>query len=511
MSVRNSLLVLLFGGTLGVFCLREQQRGTLEGFDRVHREFLKANPATGGQATSTEDPAVVFARVDDVDQAKHVFRDWPLDDDDWQIVLQNLPAYTPKAVALSVPFRFDKAGAGMESAASSVQGLSVAAEASTSAGDGPQTLPAGVPELKVTGSSARIPEFKSIKAPVIPAGGAPAEIDLAPRQQKITVEGDWCRVPLLARLGEKVVPSLALRALLEWEKVSAKDVTVQLGVAISFNKRRIPIDEGGFFRYFLSLAPEVPAVNADDFVLPREQTLNELPSDDPRRRALTGLKSSLLWFGQDDVKSRILKLPNGTPVSAAELTVRAIAAIQTDSYMRPLLPDLQWIPAASTLLFCLWLTNWRKSRLWPGAFFAAVALVGVSLYFYRRDHQWMPLVPSLAVLGATVLLSFLLPSRGWREAAETETADTRKTKTRPLEPGVPPKQSPGSRSGTKTKSKLVPPARPPLAVPPQLPPKTELPPPVEPTVAVPDPWEEAFSRPVKNAHQEKKGKKKKHR
>jgi hypothetical protein len=57
----------------------------------------------------------------------------------------------------------------------------------------------------------------------------------------------------------------------------------------------------------------------------------------------------------------------------------------------------------------------------------------------------------------------------------------------------------------------VPPARPPLAVPPQLPPKTELPPPVEPTVAVPDPWEEAFSRPVKNAHQEKKGKKRKHR
>jgi hypothetical protein len=495
MSIRNTLLVLLFGGTLGGFCLREQQRGTLERFDQKHREFLKANPATGGPASSLEEPAVVFVRADDVDQTKRVFSAWPLGDGDWQIILDNLAAYTPKAVALGVPFRFEKAGGWAENTFKNLSGLTVAVEASTAAGDGPQVLPDSVPVLKVIGAPSRIPQFKSIKPSVMPGGAAPAEIDLSP--QKITIEGDWCRVPLLARLGDKVVPTLALRALLEWAKVPAKDLTVQLGFEISYGKTlHIPIDEGGFFRYFLSLAPRVPTLNADDFVLGREQALAELPADDPRKKTLAGLKDSLLWFGHDNVASRVLKLPNGTPVSSAELTARAIAAIQTDSYMRPLLPDLQWIPPASTLLFCLWLTNWRKSRLFPGAFVAGVVLVGVSLYLYRQDHQWMPLVPSLAVLAATVVLSFLLPSPGGREPVENEPPATRKTvKTRPEVPPASSKMTiPLSGKGTSSTTKPLPP----------LPAATTAP-------AARDPWEEAFSRGAKHPQQGKKAKKKKNR
>src|SRR5436190_7547869 len=148
MSIRNTLLVLLFGGTLGGFSLREQQRGTLERFDRVHREFLKANVTTGGPAASMDAAAVIFARVDDKDQSKKVFESWPLNENDWQIILQNLPAYTPKAVALGVPFRFDKAGGGLEGTAKSLSGLVVATEASTAAGDGPQVLPDSMPVLK---------------------------------------------------------------------------------------------------------------------------------------------------------------------------------------------------------------------------------------------------------------------------------------------------------------------------------------------------------------------------
>jgi hypothetical protein len=491
MSIRNTLLVLLFGGTLGGFCLREQQRGTLERFDRVHREFLKANVTTGGPAASMDAAAVIFARVDDKDQSKKVFESWPLNENDWQIILQNLPAYTPKAVALGVPFRFDKAGGGLEGTAKSIPALTVATEASTAAGDGPQVLPDSMPVLKVNGSINRIPEFKSIKPPAVPGEGAPNEIDLAVKEQKVTVEGDWCRVPLLARMGNKVVPTLALRALLEWANVPPKDITIKPGVEITAGKTlRIPIDTSGYFRYFLSLAPEVPALNADDFVLGKEQTLSELPEDDPRRKALDRLKSSLLWFGEDNVGARVLKLPNGTPVSPAELTARAIAAIQTDSYMRPLIPDLQWIPAAATLLFCLWLTQWRKSRLWPGALVAAVTLVGVSLYLYRMDHQWMPLGPSLAVLAATLVLSYLLPSPGWRTQTEAPAPTRRTVRTKPIEPAAPPPEPLAAAIIPATET-----------IPEE---ELPLPPETEPaTASGPDPWAEAFSRPVKGAKKKK--------
>ncbi|HWB02032.1 MAG TPA: CHASE2 domain-containing protein [Verrucomicrobiales bacterium] len=510
MIVRNSLLVLLFGGVLGGFCLREQQRGTLDGFDKKHREFLKANVSSGGPVNSMETAAVVFARVDDKDQSKRVFETWPLGEGDWQIILQNLPGYTPRAVALGVPLRFSKAGAGLETSAKAIPGLVVAVEASTAAGDGPQALPDSVPVLKVNGSPARIPEFKSIKPSPVAGAAAPVEIDLVSRDRKISVDGDWCRVPLLARQGDKVVPMLALRVLLEWAKVSPKDVTVRPGFQITDGKDlHIPIDDGGFFRYFLSLAPEVPAVNADDFVLARDQTLEELPTDDPRRGALLALKERILWFGEDNVAARTLKKPNGTPVSPAELTAGAIAAIQTDSYMRPLAPDFQWVPVAATLFFCLWLTHWRKSRLLPGAFVVAVALVGVSLHLYRQDHQWMPIGPSLAVLGATVVISFLLPSRTGRETEEATPPATRRTaKTKPIEPAA---ASTQSRQGTakvpdtmKETAALV--STVDLAMPEELeiPGDSETPP----AALEPNPWEEADTTPAKNAQNGTRGKKK---
>ena len=84
-----------------------------------------------------------------------------------------------------------------------------------------------------------------------------------------------------------------------------------------------------------------------------------------------------------------------------------------------------WIAPAATLLFCLWLTHWRKSRLWIGALLAAVVLAGVSLYLYRTGDLWTPLVPSLAMLAATLVLSFLLPARGVQRSPVVEPPKTR--------------------------------------------------------------------------------------
>jgi outer membrane biosynthesis protein TonB len=452
MSIRNTLLVLLFGGTLGVFLMREQERGTMEPFDRVHREFLKANPAPDQPAGQLEESGIVLARLDDVDQINRVFSSWPLAESDWQVILQNVPGYSPKATAVAAPMPFRKAGAGLESAIQSVPRFSSSVPASTAAMDGSTTLPEGFPVLAVKGDAGKVPAFTSIRPPALPGSCAAGDIDLLPAAEKLSVDGDWCRVPMLARMGDEVVPTLALRALLDWAGEKPESVTVQPGIAITAGKTlRIPIDEAGFFRYYLSLAPEVPTVNADVFVLTKERAMSDLPPGDPQRRVIESLPSRLLWLGHDDTASRRLKLPNGTPVSPASLTARAIAAIQTARFLHPLSPALQWIAPGATLLFCLWLTHWRKSRLWPGAFVAAVALIGISLWLYRRDHHWMPLGPSLAILTASVLLSHILPGPGRKASAQpapTSTSASRRSASRTLSTPAP--AAPASEPLAKT-------------------------------------------------------------
>ena len=424
MRFRNTLLVLLFGGTLSMALLREQPRGTLEPFDRAHREFLKANPGTDA-APVPEHPAIVFGRLDDGDLERPVFASWPLNESDWQIILQNLPGYEPKVTAIAMKLTFPKAAGDLEKAAQNLPGLCVSPLLSVSPGDGSQSLPPSLPVLKTTGSIEAIPEFKSLRDAPLPGAAAADEIDMLPTGGGITLDGDWCRVPMLARMGDKVVPTLVLRALLTWSGASLEEVTVQPGAAITAGKSlRIEIDEAGCFRFYLSLAPPVPSVNADAFVLTKEQSMAHLRDDDPQRPLLAGLKGSLLWLGLDDASSRSLKLPNGSPVSRAELTARAIAAIQTRSHLLPLAPQFQWITPAATLFFCVWLTHWRKSRLWPGALVAIIGLIGVSLWLYRRDHLWLPLGPSLALVLATLLLSYLLPAPKRKGASD---AGTRKT------------------------------------------------------------------------------------
>lgn len=425
MSFRNTLLVLLFGGTLGMWLLREQPRGTLEPLDRAHREFLKANPGED-RAPAAEHPSIVFARLDDGDLQMPVFDSWPLSEKHWLNILQNVPGYAPTVTAIDAVLTFPKATGLLDAAAKAVPGLTVPALLSVAPGDGAQALPESLPVLKVHGDSAAIPEFKSLREAPLPGLAAAGQIDMQPRGEGLSVEGDLCRVPMLARMGDKVVPTLALRALLAWAEVAPADVTVQPGAAITAGKAlRIEIDAAGRFGYYLSLAPRVESVNVDAFALTREQSALHVPAEHKDRRPLDAIKGSLLWLGLDDVKSRRLRRPpNETPVSPAELTARALAVIQTNSHLLPLAAQWQWIAPAGTLLFCVWLTHWRKSRLWPGALVAVVALTGVSLWLYRRDHLWLPIGPSLGLVLATLVLSYILPSRRAKPQPEPATRKT---------------------------------------------------------------------------------------
>jgi hypothetical protein len=448
MRFRNTLLTLLFGGTLGMLLLREQPRLTLEPFDKVHREFLQANPGEG-RAPATALPSTVLVRMDDGDLPVQVFSDWPLSAGDWMTILQNVTDYEPKVTALDSTLTFPKAEGLLKTAAEAVPGLCLPALLSYSPADGSSSLPPALPVLKTIDAIDAIPEFKSVREPPLPGTWAAGKIDMLPAGQGMTVEGDVCRVPLLARMGDKVVPTLALRSLLAWAGVPVEEVTVVPGKEIRAGKAlRIEIDEAGFFRYYLSLAPDVSSVKVDSFALTKEQAAQHERPDVFAR--LQGIKGSLLWLGVDDVDSRVFKLPGGTPVSSSDLTARAIAVIQTNRHLLPLPGQWQWIAPAATLMFCVWLTHWRKSRLWPGALAAAIALMGVSLWLYRRDHLWLPLAPSLGLLAATLVLSYILPVPKPKSSPESPTRRTMRTsptrtRTRTVVPVVEANRDPSTR------------------------------------------------------------------
>ena len=435
MSWRNTILYLLFGGTLAAFLHREQERGTFERFDRAHREFLKANPGAVGGVLSSRGPSIVLARLDDVDQTNRVFEGWPLTGGDWEVVLQNLKDYGPRHTAIAAPLLVESPALGLKQAAEALPGgLTVPCAVSASAA-GEVVLPDSLPVLTCSYPANRVPEFRALTPQSMPGLVGTGEIDLAPREGRLTVDGDWCRVPMLARYGNRLVPTVALRALLAWAEVKPEDVRVVPGVAIVAGRAlRIPIDEGGFFRCYLSLTPEVPALNADTFVVPKAQAESLLREGSPERSVLGAVTGALVWMAHDDQASRRFRLPSGTPASAGELTARALAAIQSGRYMRPLEPVRQWGAEVLALLAGCWLVHWRRALVWPAVLVLLLGLLAASLAIHQSGQEWLALVPPAGILLAAAVLAVLLPRSGKRAASEGPATTTGRGSTIPLAP-----------------------------------------------------------------------------
>lgn len=288
--------------------------------------------------------------------------------------------------------------------------VGVFAEASRVSGAPPVVLPPGVAALRAQGPVGGIPSFDTLTGSGLEVRQAVAEVDLG---QKILVEGDWCRVPLLARAGSQLVPTLALQALLTWSGTPSEEVSVQPGTAIRGPKGFvIPIDEEGCFRFYLPLAGRADSVPADDFLFPKTQADTLYPAGTPERAALAKVPGSLVWMGADDRASRLLKLPDGNTASPADLTTRALTAIQTGRFMRPLEPGWQIVTVGLAALFGCWMARWKRVNLWRGTFFAGLAFGMSSLLAFQTNHTWIPLAPAFMELAAALLVGLLIPRHG---------------------------------------------------------------------------------------------------
>ena len=414
MSSRFSLLLLLGAAAFGVLLHREQQRGTFESFDRRHREFLSANPGTAQWSALADEPQVILARLDDPDLpvAQRAFDAWPPRPDEWQVVLQNLTEWQPRAVSFALPLVVENASPGFLATVAAVPGFTVAVDAvaAFSPGFTPPSLPNGLPVLRVEGARDAIPEFESLGSLTLPVRMGIGEVELTGKGQKLAVDGEWCRVPLLARTGKLVVPTLALQSILTWSAIPSDKLLVQTGTAILGPKgMAIPIDEAGCFRFYVPLSERAASVQADEFLLSRAQAEITYQPGTRERSTLDALKTSLVWLGADDQTSRLIKLPDGNTASPADLTTRALAAIQTGRFLRPLHPWWQAAPQLVAVLFGLWLVRWKRRNLWKGAAIGFLALVTGSLLAFQTNHTWIPLAPSLIQLAVASIAGLLLP------------------------------------------------------------------------------------------------------
>jgi len=404
--LRSTLLWLLCGGILGLLLLREQERGTFAQWDDRQRDLMARHPWSGGASAGGE-AAVVLGRLDDRDREERVFAEWPLSQGDWQVLLQNVKDYRPRQTVVGSGV-VGPGMAGLADAAREIPRLTVAAPVSAVAAAGVGELGSDWPVLACEGGVDGIPAVGKVLPLALPGAPGAGELDLGKRADRVSVDGENCRVPLLMRVGDRVVPAVVLRAVMEWLGIPGGDVRVIPGVAVQLGDSfRIPIDAAGGFTYHRPFAPVVPSFGADVFALPRDQVEAVVS---PGERALLGrLPDVLLWLGEDDVAGRRLAMGDGEWISPSAVMAQAVAVIQTGRWVKPAGQRQQWMVAGLVLLAGVWLIHWPRWLVLPGISAVAASLAAAGWHRFHVEGEWFPAVPAAGLLALAGLLAFLLP------------------------------------------------------------------------------------------------------
>lgn len=398
---------------------REESRNSLQALNQGYLDWLVGN-ASG----KIEDPAVTFLRVDKDELDEHNL-DPRLD---WAIILKGLETFEPKAVGIVPALDWESddilAKGALKKQVNLMPQMVLGSILGPSAGEGGEedaAISAFSSFKNVSGDQSALPTAQKVMA--LPdedllSNGEPAftHIDLS-EQPEASPNG--IRVPLLAKLGDKVVPSFVLASILAFEGVTTDEVEVNLGRNIKVaDRHKIPIDKAGYFTVYHGMRGIYPNINSTSLTLAVSQ-FEDLTQElrESSQATLDTLKTNTIVVGYDQETEHRFELPTGTKISLAELQAMAIATVQSGRHIThwPLVGRiLSFIALAAVGAFML---KGSKFRGVIGGFLALLLYAIISLLTFQTSLSWTPPVAAIAVCLVLTILGIILPKSSSSESA----------------------------------------------------------------------------------------------
>ncbi|MED5258674.1 MAG: CHASE2 domain-containing protein, partial [Verrucomicrobiota bacterium] len=283
-----------------------------------------------------EPSSVTLLTLDDSEES--VIQDWPPSPLDYAVILNNLKQYDPKLIAIEPSLEFLGQEEGLIETlrtaclAFNQQSLLLSAVCQMDRSIDP-TIEKGENFFdiidSVNGDTTNIPEFTRINS--LPnqrfaAMGLPiafTRIDLADNNND---EGIY-KFPLIARIGDKIVPSFVLKAIMLDFNIKADQVIINIGDNIKLGNRKIiPIDNGGHVQIY-------PALQ-DDLSIEKINLLTVPPDElDGKYKLLLGNRIILIGNNQNSESIKNIPFRNNSKISNAEHMALAISTIQSGLFI----------------------------------------------------------------------------------------------------------------------------------------------------------------------------------
>ena len=361
-----------------------------------------------------EPSSITLLTLDDSEES--VIQDWPPSPLDYAVILNNLKQYDTELIAIEPSLEFLGQEEGLIETlrtaclAFNQESLLLSAICQMDRSIDP-TIEKGENFFdiidSVNGDTTKIPEFTRINS--LPnqrfaAMGLPiafTRIDLADNNND---EGIY-KFPLIARIGDKIVPSFVLKAIMLDFNVKADQVIINIGDNIKLgNRKTIPIDNRGRVQIY-------PALQEDLSI--EKINLLTVPPDELDGKYKLLLRNRIIIIGNNQNSENIRNIPfrNNSRISNAEHMALAISTIQSGLFISEFSKNKEILIWSILILIGAMILKSHSLKAFSRIGLLIIIYLSFSMLLFQSNGQWASPIAPLALFIVMTMFSLVLSEK----------------------------------------------------------------------------------------------------
>ena len=410
MNSRKKTILFIASCILSLFLVeREKNEGIIVDFESSYVNWL-----IDTKKEKKESSSVTLLTLDDSEES--VIQDWPPSPLDYAVILNNLKQYDPELIAIEPSLEFpDRAEGLIETLRtaclafnqenlllSAVCQMDRSIDPSTEKGENFFDI-----INSVNGNTDNIPEFTRINS--LPnqrfaAMGLPiafTRIDLADNNYD---EGIYT-FPLIARIGDKIVPSFVLKAIMLDLKIKADQVIINMGNNIELGDRKIiPIDNGGHVQIYPAMQEELSIEKINLLTVP--------PSElDSKNKSLLDKRIILIGNNQNSGNIKNIPFRNNSQISNAEQMALAISTIQSGLFISKISKNKEILIWFILILIGAMILKSHSLKAFSRIGLLIIIYLSFCMLLFQSNGQWTSPIAPLALFIVMTIFSLVLSEK----------------------------------------------------------------------------------------------------
>ena len=410
MNSRKKTILFIASCILSLFLVeREKNEGIIVDFESSYVNWL-----IDTKKEKKESSSITLLTLDDSEDS--VIQDWPPSPLDYAVILNNLKQYDPELIAIEPSLEFsDRAEGLVESLRTACLAFNQESLLLSAVCQMDQSIDPSTEKGEnffdvidsVNGNTDNIPEFTRINS--LPnqrfaAMGLPiafTRIDLADNNYD---EGIYT-FPLIAKIGDKIVPSFVLKAIMLDLEIKADQVIINIGDNIKLgNRKTIPIDNRGHVQIYPALQEDLSIEKINLLTVPSDEL-------DGKYKLLLGNRIILIGNNQNSESIKNIPFRNNSQISNAEHMALAISTIQSGLFISEVSKNKEILIWSILILIGAMILKSHSLKAFSRIGLLIIIYLSFSMLLFQSNGQWASPIAPLALFIVMTIFSLVLSEK----------------------------------------------------------------------------------------------------